>query len=74
MRLCFCGGSWRTCLLWEGQPELGGRSIGVNRHGQGSFHGERVGESSPLDIKAEPGKDQRRDSLCSVDKISNSVS
>ena len=49
-------------------------AIGVNKHGQESFHGERVGESSPLNIKAELGKDQWRDCLCSVDKISNSVS
>lgn len=48
-------------------------AIGVNKHGQESFHGECVGESSPLNIKVEPGKDQWRDSLCSVDKISNSV-
>lgn len=38
-------------------------AIGVNKHGQESFHGECVGESSPLNIKVEPGKDQWGDSF-----------
>lgn len=49
-------------------------AIGVNKHGQESFHGECVGEWSPLNVRVEQGKDQWRDGLCSVNKISKSVS